>query len=54
VKYNNARKSVKVVKDAELIPEDTVKIRQDAYIILMMSSRGDLHEKQYKNPKISR
>ena len=54
VKYNDNSESVKVVKDAELIPEDTVKIRQDAYIILMMSSRGDLHEKQYKNPKISR
>ena len=46
MKYNNARKSVKVVKDAELIPEDTVKIRQDALKILMMYSWGDTHEKQ--------
>ena len=45
VKYNDARKSVKVVKDAEVIQEDTVKVRQDALKILMMSSRGNAHEK---------
>ena len=30
VKYNDNSESVKVVKDAEVIQEDTVKVRQDA------------------------
>ena len=45
LKYNDATESVKVVKDAEVIQEDTVKVRQDALKILMMSSRGNTHEK---------
>ena len=45
VKYNDNSESVKVVKDAEVIQEDTVKVRQDALKILMMSSRGNTHEK---------